>query len=195
MYSQNNEEQVILDVFGKATGGKFLDIGAFDPKRLSNTRALYELGWSGVFVEPSPDQFNLFVEEYDGDPNISLCNKAIAPTAGEMTFYISPNDALSTLSTEHLKKWNTVKFETSTVSTITVDMLFDEYGYDFDFIDLDVEGSNWELLQLIPFDKLPRLRLICVEYDYNYDAVVSHMTSFGFKLISRNGENVIMEKM
>ena len=41
MYSQNQEEKYILKHF-KDKQGTFLDLGAYDGKELSNTRALVE---------------------------------------------------------------------------------------------------------------------------------------------------------
>jgi hypothetical protein len=55
-YSQNNEQEIILNYFGDFKG-HFLDIGAYNGVDISNTRALLELGWTGVLVEPNP--FNL----------------------------------------------------------------------------------------------------------------------------------------
>lgn len=192
MYSQNSEEKIILDAFKDLLNGRFLDIGAFDPFLLSNTRALYEMGWKGVFVEPGKEQLKKFYAEYSNDDKIQICENAIANVAGELTFYITPTDALSTLSEEHLKKWHTVKFDISTIEAITPRMLFDKYGTDFHFIDLDIEGNNWEILQLIPFSELKSLRLICIEYDNNYNDIISFMKPFGFSEIHKNGENVIL---
>lgn len=194
MYSQNNEEEIIRKELQDISIGRFLDIGAFHPKLLSNTRALYERGWGGVFIEPSPTQIALFTAEYKDCQNIKICDKAISSSAGELIFYISPNDALSTLSTDHIKKWHNVKFQKSTIIAITPELLFDEYGYDFDFIDLDIEGNNWEILQLLPLDKLTTLKLICIEYDNHYSEVISFMNGHGFTMISKNAENVIMSK-
>ena len=39
---------------------QFLEIGAYHPEEFSNTRALVELGWGGVYVEPSPKCFKTF---------------------------------------------------------------------------------------------------------------------------------------
>jgi hypothetical protein len=55
-YSQNDEERVINGVLDDA--GDFLDVGAFDGKLFSNTLKLYERGWGGVLVEPSPKAFD-----------------------------------------------------------------------------------------------------------------------------------------
>mgnify|MGYP000961084393 CR=1 FL=1 len=56
MYSQNNEEEVILKYLGDSTG-TFLDIGAFDGITFSNTYELVKRGWKGVMVEASPRTF------------------------------------------------------------------------------------------------------------------------------------------
>lgn len=53
MYSQNQEEKYILNHF-KDKQGTFLDLGAYNGKELSNSRALVELGWAGCCVEPHP---------------------------------------------------------------------------------------------------------------------------------------------
>ena len=49
-YAQSGEDQIVLDICGY--GGRFLDIGSFHPTHLSNTRLLYEHGWTGVMIEP-----------------------------------------------------------------------------------------------------------------------------------------------
>lgn len=69
-YSQAGEQAAILDAFAERgheshgdrkpffgageTVGRFLDVGSWDPITFSNTRALFELGWSGVMIEPAP---------------------------------------------------------------------------------------------------------------------------------------------
>ncbi len=57
MYSQFDEERHILEAFADQHSGRFLDVGCWDPITFSNTRALFERGWSGVMIEPSPGPF------------------------------------------------------------------------------------------------------------------------------------------
>src|SRR5688572_28520435 len=101
-YSQNEEEKFILEYFNAALPncvlskiGKFVDIGAFHPTKFSNTRRLFELGWSGIFVEPAPTLFKAFEEEYGNNPNITLLNIAIGDTTDHVKFYESEGDAVS----------------------------------------------------------------------------------------------------
>jgi hypothetical protein len=56
-YSQFEEQDHILHAVQNITEGRFLDIGSWDAVTFSNTRALFELGWSGVMIEPSPGPF------------------------------------------------------------------------------------------------------------------------------------------
>ena len=49
MYSQNDEQDYILNYFQNAEPGKFLDIGGYDPLIFSNTRCLVEKDWAGVY--------------------------------------------------------------------------------------------------------------------------------------------------
>jgi hypothetical protein len=53
-YSQFDEQDHILRAIYGIEAGRFLDIGCWDTVTFSNTRALYELGWAGVMIEPSP---------------------------------------------------------------------------------------------------------------------------------------------
>jgi hypothetical protein len=48
-YSQNNEQEIILNFFNGRIG-RYLDIGAFDGVSMSNTLALVELGWQGTAI-------------------------------------------------------------------------------------------------------------------------------------------------
>ena len=53
MYAQNNEDDILAKFFENTPNGSFLEIGAFHPKNLSNTRLLVEKGWGGVMVDMS----------------------------------------------------------------------------------------------------------------------------------------------
>jgi hypothetical protein len=63
VYSQQIEEQYILEAFKAhpSETKRLLDIGGWHPTIFSNTRALVELGWGGVIIEPSPGPFINFL--------------------------------------------------------------------------------------------------------------------------------------
>src|SRR5664280_2104755 len=53
-YAQNRED-VVLDRALHASTGFYVDVGAASPTVASVTRHFYELGWSGINIEPLPE--------------------------------------------------------------------------------------------------------------------------------------------
>ena len=88
MYSQNLEEQKILNYFGNFIGS-FCSIGENDGETLSNVRELALKGWSGVCIEPSPRAFARLKNLYDSHKNIYTYNFAIGTHNGRMKFFES----------------------------------------------------------------------------------------------------------
>ena len=107
MYSQNNEEEIILQFFKGSATGTFLDIGAYNPFKFSNTRALYEKGFKGVFVEPSPTLKPAFDQAYGRDEGIQLLPLCIGARNGVVDFYNACGDAVSTTIKEPRRKIRT----------------------------------------------------------------------------------------
>ncbi len=197
MYAQRNEDDFILEHFSKTCpkkGGRFLDIGAYDAKIFSQTRALYELlGWGGVLVEPAAGRFRALMRDYWNDPRITLVNAAITGgTAGFMPFY-QCDDAVSTLDEEHRKKWESAAPMTPThIFVVPYDRLIGAFPGPYDFINIDVEGSrNLEVFRAaLAYDT--GTRMYCVEYDAHLDEVLELASSKGFEEQYRTVENLIL---
>ena len=193
MYSQHNEEEYIIRHVDGVIGN-FLDIGAYDGKSFSNTLRLAELGWGGICIEPSPSVFPSLLERFKDNPKIKTVNCAISDVTGKLKFYDSGGDAISTFSESHKAKWEkaNVKFTEVEVDTITVKDMFNRYGYDFEFINLDVEDLNWNVFCQFPLDSLTKMRLICIEHDLHQFGIRSKLAGYGFKEIFQNDENIIL---
>ena len=195
MYSQNDEQDFILNYFQERTG-KFPDIGGFDPILLSNTRCLVERGWSGVYVEPSPLCMANFRTEYENNPKIQLVEKAIALQTGTMEFYESAGDAVSTFDLKHKDKWSSrVQFTPIQVQTMTMGDLMDEYGHDVTCLSLDVEAMNYLLFLEIPAWFWDQCQFAVIEHDNFHREITRILSGFGFRLLGQNPENVILAKI
>lgn len=196
MHSQHNEEKWIVDYFGSFVGS-FLDIGAYDGVTFSNTKKLVELGWSGVCVEPSPNAFVNLFNVYKDNSKIKLLNCAITSNSSLIKFYDSGGDAVSTLVLDHKVKWekgSEVLFKEIYIKTLSMKELFEFSGYDFDFINIDVEGMNFELFSILPFNKLKNLKAVCVEYENRKQQKIDLAKSFGFKEMMCNAENLFFAR-
>lgn len=204
------KEQVVIKNFFKSYTGKYLDIGAYDGVIGSNTYELLKSGWSGISVEPSPVNFSLLSENYTKYPAAVLVNSAIVPDYWNqsLTFYepLKLKDGeylpfgISSFSKYHVD-WFTNKINEDTVmtsidvNTIKVTDFFNQYGYDFDYISIDVESLNFELAISIPWNKFSNLKLITIEIDvYDY-RVVSLFEHFNFRPIATIDANLFLTKI
>lgn len=191
-YSQGDEETVILRHFGEKHDGRALDIGAYNGRLFSNTLALFELGWSGVCVEPSPRPFVDLLSLHSERPNVTVINAAIGETPGLMKFYDSGGDAVSTLDESHREKWqSSAKFTQMVVSVVTIRDLLDYVGRQWDFLSLDVEGKSAGMMLSFPLHECPALSCVVVEHDNKLPALRDFMDGHGFREEFVNAENVI----
>jgi FkbM family methyltransferase len=194
VYSQRSEEKVILQAVANIKNGKFLDIGAYHPTLLSNTRALYELGWSGVMIDPSPFAMTGLLKEYGQDMRVTLVQAAVSAESGLFPMWIT-EDAESTINYEHYQKWkDSTKFlRQMHIHQMTLEQVFNQFG-GFDFISIDAEGVSADLaIRLLKINT--NARCICVEYDPGSDRLLNmKMTEAGYDLYASFEENGVFVK-
>ena len=195
MYSQNREEEIILKHF-KNFKGTFLDLGAYDGVDLSNTRALTELGWAGVCIEPNPVIFERLCD------NLKAFNKVIeykfALGTENKTVTMQMNDSYySTVKQSEVDRWRgSFKFESAEVQMLDFKSFLEFSKYKtFDFISIDCEGLDYEILAQINLDEV-ECKMVCVETNSKEtDKYINYISKFeGFKVISINSENLIMAR-
>lgn len=216
MYSERDEEQIILDFFSHHSHGNLLDIGAANGVHGSNSLALLELGWQGVLVEPSQQQFDTMLENYTKKNLINqttLVNCAMVPDYfnNSATFYDTVygnkiGHGLGSFNREWVQQWvshlnsksnnidNQYQISEHTVDTIRCKDFFNIYGYGFDFISIDVELMNLELAVDLPWDDLHNLKLICIESDENtqlsHSRFITLFEQVGFKLLNTDSSGL-----
>lgn len=193
MFSQTSEEKYITEYFGDEVA-TFLDIGAFHAETFSNTRQLAIQGWGGIMIEPQKDCFRGLEEFYKDRDDITILKYGIHSFTGNPIFYDNPG-AVATFNKEHHDKWSTtVDYELTTMRTKTFADFLEENPDTYSFINLDIEGGNFEVLAQIDLNAVG-CRLICVEHNQiNTESYVTHLVNQGFREIHRNGENLIWGK-
>src|SRR5664279_6615129 len=53
-YSQWGEDMLVWEFFHRAADGFFIEVGANEPTKISQTFLLEQKGWKGILVEPQP---------------------------------------------------------------------------------------------------------------------------------------------
>lgn len=203
MYSQNNEEEIILNYFSDQEQGIFLDIGANDGITLSNVRALAEKGWKGCLVEPSIICYEKAKENYKGFQRIRIENCAIGTTTGRVKFYesgshlnIGDHSLVSSTIEEETKRWHKETFTETEVNQFTFADFKDLIPFsNFDFISIDAEGLDYEILSQINL-RIINTKMVCVEHNgKDIQKYIDYCAQFDLHEIHINAENIILAKL
>jgi len=202
-YGQNLEDQIVANWFGQYVG-TVLEVGANDGFTYSNSLHFIEKGWSAVLVEPSAKVFWKMFERHKERKNVIVVNAAIAEHVGSGVLYDSgdfllkgTSSLLSTMKPSEIKRWGDVQFEETHISVLTFYQLLQDVPYkQFDFISIDCEGYDLEVLRQIDLDQVG-CKAICVEHN-SYPNILSQINEYclplGFKQIGYNAENIILAR-
>lgn len=205
MYSQNSEEEIIIKYFGDFKG-TFIDVGSNDGKTFSNTRALAELGWKGVLLEPAPTAFRKLKELYANEKKgrFYLYELALGNHNGTATLHDSgtllksgDTSLVSTLVEEEKKRFQSVlTYEPVTVKVFRWKTFINRCSIKkFDFVSIDCEGMDLDVL--IQMD-LTEVKVLCIEWNGNNhlkEAYTEYCGKFGLnKIIYTSAENLIFAR-
>ena len=173
--SQFGEEKFILNFFDEKYKGKFIDIGCFHPTRHNNTYTMYKRGWHGINIDLNPLTIELFNFSRTRDINI---NAAISDNEEiKKLYFVDELNTQNTLEANHLtflKNHHNLKEEEISqqeIKTKRLDKILDSYNFhDIDFMNIDVEGHELNILNSIDFLKY-KIKFICIEMiDHNDQA-------------------------
>ena len=170
-YSQLNQDVNALEFFNYKKDGFFVEIGANDGITLSNTYLLEkEFGWKGICVEAIPELYNKLVINRQ---NSTCISRAVYKTSDEEIEFDIANDNLlsgiSELISQDSVHYNNVKNNRKIikVKTITFTDLLDQNNAPkiIDYLSLDTEGSEYDILLSLDFNKY-KFKLIDVEHNF-----------------------------
>lgn len=197
-YSQCGQDSFVYNTFFKnKTDGVFVDIGAHNGIDYSNT-CFFEkhLGWKGICIEPIPNIFNQLRKNRD-----CICIEGcIYDKAGTIDFLqVASNNGefLSMLSgiveKIDVRQLNRIVSSTSngsgTFEEIEVncykinDILALHDIYHVDYLSLDTEGSELEILKSIDFERYT-IDVIDVENNFHESMFEEFLIAKGYKKLT-----------
>ena len=158
--------------------GFFVEAGANDGLFQSNTALLERsFGWHGLLVEPSP----LACELARANRRAEVCNCALVSSGYEGATITGDFDGypMGSVGGARLGRAGDV-----TVPARTLQSLLDERGVGrVDFLSLDAEGYELEILHGIDFARTTFGHMLIELYPENREQTVSHLARAGYELI------------
>lgn len=136
-FSQGVEEWILKDFFKDRRNGVFVDVGANDHQKGSNTYYLENvLAWSGVAIEP---QVKFAAGYKEHRPRTVFIPLFVSDVSNEhATLYVTNNDLVSSSVREFTEAWGDVTPTTAT--TATLDDVLDRLKIErIDFLSMDIE--------------------------------------------------------
>ena len=163
---------MILDIiFNDLKKGFYIDIGANNPFVQSNTYHFYRKGWQGINVDALPDSMRPFNKFRKRDINIE---NAISDTEEVLEYYMFSSTFYNCFSKEEAEKRKSVskllevrKLKTQKLS----DLLDKQIIQNIDFMSVDVEGFDLEVLKSNNWDKYRPKVILTEYYSKNLDEV------------------------
>ena len=168
--SQFGEDKKIIKFFKEEKKGTYLDLGCFHPIRQNNTYLFYKLGWKGINVDLNPLTIELFNIARPNDINICV---AISGKRGTKNLFFDHElSSLNTISKNHtlfLKEaFNKSNLKKRRIKTDTLNNILKKNRINkVDFMNIDIEGNELDVLKTINFNKLD-IKVICIEI-VNYE--------------------------
>lgn len=158
--AQMGQDRVAWDLCGRKSEGWFVELGAYDGVMLSNTLMLEKQhGWTGLLIEPMTGPFQLLEKNRKG-----LCRKALIDGTDGCSKKFMVNGGLSGIVPENHPEQNLGN--TVTMLTCTLAGVLDSVQAPsrMDFLSLDTEGNELEILASFPFDRYS-FQVIIVEHN------------------------------
>lgn len=182
-YSQFGQDLFVFkNIFKEKKGGVFVDVGANHPINGSNTYLLELNDWKGLAIEPQQSLRELW-------PTVrktKCLNYVVGPENKEVLFIEAGNGEDGLSGVEGFNKCRSKCNKISVQQRKLSDILSENSITNIDYLSIDVEGYEMNVLKSIDFSKV-NIKLIGLENDLGF----KNIPIIGKKLGSELGNNEI----
>lgn len=150
------------------------------------TRYMLKKGAENIIsIEPAPRSILALQDNFFNRDRVKVIPKALAGELKSVTLnFKSDNLIVSSLDKEGSDFRNYDDHETVEVETTTVEQVFNNSGWDeIDLLKLDIEGSEYEVIDTLSPEVLIRTNKILLEFHWQngrLNSIINKLTQYGF---------------
>ena len=194
-YGQHGEDAIAWKAFeNDKEFGVYVDIGAMDGIRFSNTYAFELAGWTGLCIEAHPYYYNIAKKNR---PKSIVLHAAVSDKdSAYIDFNANRYGSFSTLDKSlesYFKSYGFVfnGFETIQVPQRTVRTLLQENEVQkVDFVSIDIEGTELSALHGLGIETyMPRVIVVEAFNDPRHKRIANYLSPFGYTMTRLIGNN------
>ena len=142
---------IALSAMPGKRNGYYVDVGSWDGVAASNTKLLDDMGWKGVCIDPFPRNMATRTCQVFRQPVFSVSGKKVSFRAAAASYLSGITDTLGNGRTDpDVQKAPLVELVTATLDE-TLEKA--KAPNRIDFMSIDVEGAELEVLRGLSFDK------------------------------------------
>ena len=202
-YSQWGEDKFIVEYFKDKEKGIYLDIGCFNPFMYSNTCLLHKKGWAGINIDINPTSIDLFNIARPNDFNIcTTINNEKRLFEVYLDDPFSPLNTLDSKFYKNLGKSFSTNKKSISIESKSIDEIIklSDIKTNIDFINIDVEGSDYKILTQINIKKI-KPKLISIEThnvdgseSENFRNINDYLINNNFTIFKRVGPTTLFDR-
>ena len=191
-YGEFGEDIMVNRFFKNKEIGLYIDIGAYHPFKGSLTQKLYKKGWHGVNIDISKTSIDLFKIARPKDINI---NCAIGKVTEETIFF--ENSKINQQNSLIRQNLNQKEVEIKCYELNDI-LIFNKIEK-VDYINIDTEGTELDVLKGLNFQKIKPSLLTIEDNDFDLDSdskkeKIDYMKNQGYVLINNIGVTMFFFK-
>ncbi len=174
------------EIFQRKENGFFVELGAFNGMDHSNT-AFFEFyrHWKGILIEPS---FQCYQQCIVNRPK-SECVHAACVSSEYSSTVIRGDFNNITMASVDGARLNSTESALVEVPALTLESIFDAHNVStIDFLSLDAEGYELEILKGINFTKYRPSYLLIEVYRHDYDSILSYLEQYDYEMVCNFSE-------
>jgi FkbM family methyltransferase len=183
---EGREQELVRDFFKGARCGFFVEVGANRPRQESQTWHLERMGWTGVLIEPQPDLADELRRARSAKVFAVACS---SPENAGRRMRLHVAGALSALDRDRMapgaQAAQIIEVPVRTLDDILIEA---RAPNEFDFLSIDVEGHELEVLGGFDFARW-RPRLILLEDHVGDLKKHRFLKAAGYRLVRRVENN------